>query len=111
MSLWIYGWLGKEISETSLPEKEDTYSHLNMEDITDAEFGHIKRLCKDLKIKSLGEYRDLYVQSYTLSLADVFGKFQNMFLQIYGLDPARFFVAPGLTWQAALKKTKSNQIF
>ena len=28
--------------ETSLPEKEDFYSHINMEDITDV---HAKRIC------------------------------------------------------------------
>ena len=29
-----------------------------------------------------------------------------MCLKIYELDPARFLSAPGLAWQAALKKTK-----
>ena len=39
----------KKINETSLPEKEDFYSHLNMEDITDADYALGKRVCKDLK--------------------------------------------------------------
>ena len=56
-------------SETSLPEKEDFYSHLNMEDITDADYPDTKRVCKDFEIKYLGEYHDLYVQSDTLLLA------------------------------------------
>ena len=43
-----------------------------MEDVTDADHAHIKRVCKDSEIKNLGEYYDLYVQSDTLSLADVF---------------------------------------
>ena len=38
------------------------YSNLNMEDITDAEYKHAKRVWKDFKIKNLGEYHDLYVQ-------------------------------------------------
>ena len=38
--------------------------------------------------------------------ANVFEKFRNMRLKIYELDPAKFFSAPGLVWQAALKKTK-----
>ena len=41
-------------------------------------------------------------------LADLFENFQNMCLKIYELDPARFLSAPGLAWQAALKKTKIN---
>ena len=96
----------EKFNETSLPEKEDFYSHLNMEDITDADYAHTKRVCKDFEIKNLGEYHDLYVQSNTLLLADVFENFRNMCLKIYELDPAKFLSAPGLVWQAALKKQK-----
>ena len=45
----------------------------------------------------------MYIQSDTLLLADVF---ENLCLEIYELDPAEFFSAPGLAWQAALKKKK-----
>ena len=63
------GW--EIFNKTSLPEKEDFSSDLNMEDITDADYAHAKRVCKDFEIKDLGEYHDLYVQSDTLFLADV----------------------------------------
>ena len=97
----------QKFNETSLTEKEDFYSHLNMEDITDLDYADTKRVCKDFEIKHLGEYYDLYVQSDdTLSLADVFENFRNKHLEIYELDPAKFLSAPGLAWQAALKKTK-----
>ena len=98
----------EKFNETSLPEKEDFYSHLNMEDITDTDYAHAKRVCKDFEIKNSGEYHDLYVQSDTLLLADVFGNFRNMCLEIYEVDPAKFLLAPGLAWQAALKKKKMN---
>ena len=52
------------------------------------------------------EYHDLYVQSGTLFLADVFENFQNMCFEIYEPDPAWFFTATGSAWQAASKKTK-----
>ena len=39
-------------------------------------------------------------------LVDVLAKFRNKFLQIFEVDPAKFLSAPGLAWQAALKKTK-----
>ena len=77
-----------------------------MEHITDAEYTHLKIFCKDFKIKCLGEYHDLYVQSDTLLLTDVFENFQNMCLGIYELDPARLLTAPGLAWKAALKRQK-----
>ena len=93
-------------NETSLPEKEDFCSHLNMEDITGADYAHRKRGCKDFEIKNLGEYHDLYVQSDTLLIADVFQNFRNMCLEVYEFDPAKFLSAPGLAWQAGLKNTK-----
>ena len=95
----------EKFNETSLHEKEDFYSHLNMEDITDADYVHAKKVCKDFEIKNLGEY-DLYVQSDTLLLADVLENFRNICLKIYELDPAKFLSAPGLVWQVALIKTK-----
>ena len=42
-----------------------------MEDITDADYAHTKRVCKGFEIKNLGEYHDFDVQSNTLLLADV----------------------------------------
>ena len=64
----------EKFDETSLPEKEYFYSLLNMKDITDPS----KRVCKYFEIKNFGECYDLYVQSGTLLLADVFESFQNM---------------------------------
>ena len=93
-------------NETSLPEKEDFYSHFNMEDISDADYAHAKRVCKDFEIKHLGEYHELYLQSDKLLLADVFENFRNMRLKIYETDPYKSPSAPGLAWQAALKKAK-----
>ena len=54
----------------------------------------------------MGDYHDLYVQSDMLLLADVFENFRNMCHEKYGLDPSHFYSAPGLTWQACLKKTQ-----
>ena len=67
-----------------------------MEDITDADYAHAKRVCKYFEIKNLGEHHDLYVQSNTLLLADVFENFRNICIKIYELDPAEFLSAPGL---------------
>ena len=64
-----------------------------------------KEFVKILKQK-IGKYFNLYVQSNTLLLADVFEGFRNMSFEIYGLDPAHFVSAPGLAWQEDLKKIK-----
>ena len=59
---------------------------------------------KHLNLIILGDYHDLYVQSDTLLLADVFENFRKAFIKSYELDPAHFISLPGLAWQACLKK-------
>ena len=51
----------EKFHETSLHEKEDFYSHLNMEDITGGDYAHTETVCKNFEIKSLIEHHDLYV--------------------------------------------------
>ena len=58
--------------ETALPPKEAFYSKLNKEGITDENYAHAQKVWKVFEIKKFGEYHDLYVQSDTLLLADVF---------------------------------------
>ena len=96
----------ERFNETSLPDKKAFYSELNLEDITDKDYAHAQKVFEEFKLKNLGDYHDLYVQSDTLLLADVFENFRNMCLDIYGLDPVYFVSAPGLAWQACLKKTE-----
>ena len=95
----------EKFNETSLPIKEDFYSHLNMEDIEDIDYRHGNNVFNNFKLNNLGDYHDLYVQSDTLLLADVFENFRDMCINVYELDPAHFLSLPGLAWQACLKKT------
>ena len=83
----------EKFNETTLPEKEEFYSNLNMEDITDEDYMHGKRVCKDF---NLSEYHDLYLISDTLLLADVFESFRKICLKIYQLDPTKLLSDPGL---------------
>ena len=96
----------KRFKEESLLDKESFYSELNKEGITDEDYAHAQKVWDALNIKNLGEYHDLYVQSDTALLADVFENFRDKCIEIYELDPAHFLSAPGLAWQACLKKTK-----
>ena len=91
----------ENLHETSMLEKEDFDCHLNMEDVTDANYTHAKIFRKNFEIKNLGEYHNLYVQNGILLLTDIFNNF--MCLEIYGLDPAHFLPAPGLV---AFRKAK-----
>ena len=96
----------ERFNEILVPNKEAFCSNLNMEDITDTDYRHANNVFKELELKHLGEYHDLYVQSDTLLLADVFENFRNMCIKVYELDPAHFLTAPGLAWQPCLKKTE-----
>ena len=91
----------QRFDETSLSDKEAFYSNLKLEDITDVDYRHRKKI-EYLINKDLGHYHELYVQSDTLLLADVFENFRNMCIRVYELDPAHFLSAPGLAWQACL---------
>ena len=88
----------EKFDETTLPPKEDFYSELNLEGISDEDYAHAQKVWNVFEINNRSEYHDLYVQSDTLLLADVYQKFRNMRLGIYELDPLYFVSAPGLAW-------------
>ena len=98
----------KKFHETTIPPKEAFYSTLNLESISDEGYAYVKKVWNVLETKNRGAYHDLYVQSDSLLLADVFKNFRDKCIEIYELDPADFWSAPGLAWQACLKKTKVN---
>ena len=85
----------QRFSEISLPSKDDFYSNLNMEDISDIDYRYANNVFKIFKLENLGDYHDLYVQSDTLLLADVFNNFRDMCIKDYELDPAQFLSLPG----------------
>ena len=78
---------------------------MNKESITDIDYRHAKNVFSKFDNNNLGDYHDLYVQSDTLLLADVFFNFRKVCFDTYELDPAHFLYAPGLAWQACLKKS------
>ena len=82
----------ERFDETLLPNKEAFYSNLNMEDtdLTDTNYRHANKVFKEFKLKYLGGYHDLHVQSDILLRADLFENFRNMRIKVYELDPAHF---------------------
>ena len=100
---YVDSW--ERFNETSLLPKKDFYSELNLEDITDKDYNHAQKMFKEF-CTEICDYHDLYVQCDTLFLADVFEKFRDTRIDIYGLDPSYFLSAPELAWQACLKREK-----
>ena len=96
----------ERFNEISLPPTKALYSELNLEDFSDKDYLHAQNIWKKFRIRNIGDYHNLYVQTDTLSLADVFEKFRDKCIEIYGLDPSYFLSAPGVAWQACLKETE-----
>ena len=88
-----------------LPMKEEFYSILNNEHISDEDYKHAQNVWNTFSLKNMGEYHDLYLQSDILLLADVFENFRKTCLEYYKLDPCHYFTSPGLSWDAMLKMT------
>ena len=94
------GW--EKFEETCLPPKDVFYSRLKMKGISDQDYEHPQQVWNTMEKKTLGCYHDTYLKTDVLLLADVFKAFRNTCLKHYGLDPAHFYTAPGLAWQALL---------
>ena len=96
----------EKFDQKELPTKEDFYSILNDQHISDKDYQHAKNVWNVFKFKNMGQYHDLYLGSDVLMLADVFESFRRTCLQYYKLDPCHYFSSPGLSWDSMLKMTK-----
>ena len=85
-----------------------------MEDITDVDYAHAKRVCKDLEIKNIGKYHDLYVQSEVMHYCQLMYlrtfnicvvKYMNLILQNFFLQN---FLIQEISMVSSFKKDKSK---
>src|SRR2546426_4978768 len=106
--IYPYSYMNKwnkfDVSTKKL-EMKHFRNDLTGDEISDEDFKFFKKVCKKLKIKTLGEYHDIYIMSDVLLLADVFENFRKTCLENYKLDPCHYYSAPGLAWDACLKMT------
>ena len=86
--------------QTELPTKEQFYSVLNDQHVTNGEYDHARKVWKTFNIKTMGGYHDLYLKSDVLLLADVFESFRKTCLQCCKLDPCHYFTSSGLSTDA-----------
>ena len=100
--------MSQEFDKEELTSKEKLCSSLTDRRITDKEYKHVLNVWKKLEMKTIKDYRNLYLKCDILLLADVFEKFRNNGLNIYGLCPSHYLNSPGLSWDATLKITKLN---
>ena len=95
----------ERFNDEQLPPKEAFYSKLSGEGISDDDYKHAHAVWDEFGMKTFKDYHDLYNVSDVLLLADVFENFRDVCMKNYQLDPAWYYTAPGLAWDAALKKT------
>ena len=93
----------EKFNQTELPTKEQFYSVLNDQRITNDEYDHANKVRKAFNIETMGEYHDLYLKSDVLLSTDIFENFRKTCLEYYKLDPCHYFRSPGLSWDAMLK--------
>ena len=94
-----------KFNDEQLPSKEQFYSRLAEEDITNDDYTKAKQIWKHFDIKNMGEYHDLYLKTDVLLLTDVFENFRDMCLSYYGLDPVYYYTLPNFAFDAMLKLT------
>jgi hypothetical protein len=95
----------EKFDDSRLPSKEHFYSKLNDSDISDDNYQRAQDVFRCMEMTSLRDYHNFYLLCDVLLLADVFETFRSTCKKNYDLDPAHFYTAPGLSWQAALKMT------
>ncbi|KAG8229765.1 hypothetical protein J437_LFUL005846 [Ladona fulva] len=96
----------RKLSEKCLPSKENFFIRLTDSDISGEDYAHATTVWDAFECKTLGDYSDIYLKSDVALLTDVFENFRNVCLEAYNLDPAWYYTAPGLTFDAMLKHTK-----
>ena len=97
-----------KFNDTELPKREEFYSLLTDNNISEDDYSHAQNVWNTFNLKNMGEYHDLYLKTDILLLTDVFENFRKTCLTYYKLDPLHYITSPGLAWDAMLKMTGIN---
>jgi hypothetical protein len=97
-----------KLSTKGLPSKDKFYSSLYESEVKEEDYQRAQKVWDHFKMKTMKDYHDLYLETDVLLLADVFENFRRTCLENYKLDPAHYVSAPGLSWDAFLKKSGEN---
>ena len=94
-----------KLNTEGLPSKDKFYSSLYESEVNEEDYQRAQKVWDHFKMKTLKDYHNLYLETDVLLLADVFENFRRTCLENYKLDPAHYVSAPGLSWDAFLKKS------
>jgi hypothetical protein len=98
----------ERFDETSLPPISMFYSHLSKKTIDENCYNRLQSIWNHFNCRNLGDFHDIYLKVDVLLLTAIFQNFRATSIEKFGLDPCHYFSTPGLTWDAALKLTKTK---
>lgn len=106
--IYPYEWMDNisKFECTKLPPIKSFYSKLKNENISKEDYDHACKVWETFKCETFKDYHMLYQKLDVILLADIFENFRETCMKTYGLDPAQYYTAPGLSWDALLKYTK-----
>ena len=96
----------ERFNELELTPIEEFYSRLNYSNVSAQDYEHAQKVWKHFNIKNMGAYHDLYLKTDVILLADIFENFRDVCNENYELGPAWYYISPGRSWDALLKKTE-----
>jgi len=91
------------LDEKCLPPKEKFHLSLTESNISDEDYAHAQKVWQEFNMETFREYHDLYMK---VDVLQFFENFRNVCLEHFKLDPAWYYTAPGLGWDAMLKNTE-----
>ena len=92
-----------KFEETKLPPREQFYSYLMEESISEDDYAHAQKVWNEFNSQNMRQYHDLYLTLDVLLLADVFENVHRMSLNYYESDPCHYYTLSGLSLMPALK--------
>jgi len=94
--------------EAQLPPIGKVYISLNNENVSEEEYENAQEIWTTFEVKDLQEFTSVYNKVDLLRLADIMGKFRDISLKTYKLDPTWYYIAPGFAWDCMLKMIKQR---
>ena len=94
-----------KMKSKGFPSKDSFYSTFYESHASDEDYHRAEKVWDHLNMKTMKDYHDLYLETDVLLLADVFENFRRTCIKCYELDPAHYVSAPGLSWDAFLKRS------
>lgn len=95
---------------TELPTREEFYSQLSMSGVTQEDYQHAKRVWKKFKLKTFGQYTNLYCMTDCLLLQDIVENFRFV-CTVPSLSLSYTITLLTLTHYSHYKITQNTQFF